>query len=96
MGVSGQRHAPVALKPRAKDPRYPLYRRLGGPQSQSGHRGYTKILFASAGDRTSTARSSSPYSDTIILLAQFMGPVTVQISAVSDFLSPNIIQELNR
>jgi hypothetical protein len=23
--------------PRAKDPRYPLYRRLGGPQSRSGH-----------------------------------------------------------
>jgi hypothetical protein len=39
MGVSGQRHAPAALYPRAKDPRYPLYRRLGGPQSRSGHRG---------------------------------------------------------
>jgi hypothetical protein len=25
--------------PRGKDPRYPLYRRLGGPQSRSGHRG---------------------------------------------------------
>jgi hypothetical protein len=24
--------------PRGKDPRYPLYRRLGGPQSWSGHR----------------------------------------------------------
>jgi hypothetical protein len=23
-------------------PRYPLYRRLGGPQSRSGHRGYRK------------------------------------------------------
>jgi hypothetical protein len=33
-GVSGQRHAPAALYPR-----YPLYRRLGGPQSRSGHRG---------------------------------------------------------
>jgi hypothetical protein len=30
-GVSGQRHAPAALYPRGKDPRYPLYRRLGGP-----------------------------------------------------------------
>jgi hypothetical protein len=28
--------------PRRKDPRYPLYRRLGGPQSRSGHRGYRK------------------------------------------------------
>jgi hypothetical protein len=39
-GVSSQRHAPAALYPRGKDPRYPLYRRLGGPQSRSGHRGY--------------------------------------------------------
>jgi hypothetical protein len=39
MGVSSQRHAPAALYPRGKDPRYPLYWRLGGPQSRSGHRG---------------------------------------------------------
>jgi hypothetical protein len=39
MGVSGQRHAPVALYPLGKDPRYPLDRRLGGPQSRSGRRG---------------------------------------------------------
>jgi hypothetical protein len=39
MGVSGQRHAPAALYPRGKDPRYPLDRRLGGPQSRSGRRG---------------------------------------------------------
>jgi hypothetical protein len=32
MGVSGQRHAPAALYPE-KDPRYPLDRKLGGPQS---------------------------------------------------------------
>jgi hypothetical protein len=36
MGVSGQRHAPAALYPRGKDPRYPLDRRLGGTQSRSG------------------------------------------------------------
>jgi hypothetical protein len=35
MGVSGQQHAPAALYPRGKDPRYPLYRRLGGPQSSN-------------------------------------------------------------
>jgi hypothetical protein len=38
-GMSGLRHAPAAPYPRRKDPRYPLYRRLGGPQSRSGHRG---------------------------------------------------------
>jgi hypothetical protein len=45
MGVSGQRHAPSALYPQAKDPRYPLYWRLGGPQTRSGHRGYRKKSF---------------------------------------------------
>jgi hypothetical protein len=39
MGVSGQRHAPAALYPRGKEPRYPLDRRLGGPESRSGRRG---------------------------------------------------------
>ena len=34
MGVGGQRHAPAAL-PQEKI-RYPLYRRLGGPQGRSG------------------------------------------------------------
>ena len=33
-GVGGQRHAPAGLPPGKT--RYPLYRRLGGPQSQSG------------------------------------------------------------
>jgi hypothetical protein len=42
MGLSGQRHAPAALYPRRKDPRYLLYRRLGGPQNRSGHRGLRK------------------------------------------------------
>ena len=33
-GVGGQRHVPAALPPGKS--RYPLYRRLGGPQSRSG------------------------------------------------------------
>ena len=34
MRVGGQRHAPAALPPGMT--RYPLYRRLGGPQGRSG------------------------------------------------------------
>ena len=34
MGVGGQRHAPAILPPGKT--RYPLYRRLGGPQGPSG------------------------------------------------------------
>jgi hypothetical protein len=41
--VSGQLHAPAALPP-GKEPRYPLDRRLGGPQSRSGRFGEEKIL----------------------------------------------------
>jgi hypothetical protein len=48
-GVSDQCHAPAALYPRGKDPRYPLERRLDGPQSRSGHRGYKKNLLALPG-----------------------------------------------
>jgi len=33
-GVGGQHHAPAVLPPGKT--RYPLYRRLGGPQGQSG------------------------------------------------------------
>jgi len=33
--MRGQRHAPAALYPSGKT-RYPLYRRLGGPQGLSG------------------------------------------------------------
>jgi hypothetical protein len=38
-GGGGQHHAPAALYPRGKSPRYPLYSGLGGPQSRSGGRG---------------------------------------------------------
>jgi hypothetical protein len=46
MGVSGQHHAPVALYPRGKGLRYPLDRRLSGPQR------IEKKSSAFVGDRT--------------------------------------------
>jgi hypothetical protein len=55
--VSGQLHSPAALPP-GKSPRYPLYKRLGGPQSRSGRNGEVKIL-DSTGTRTTTSQSSS-------------------------------------
>jgi hypothetical protein len=33
---------PAGALPRDKDTQYPLYRRMGGPQCRSGHRGYRK------------------------------------------------------
>jgi hypothetical protein len=50
--VSGQLHAPAALS-RRKNPRYPLDRRLGEPQSRSGLPGGEKILVPT-GTRTPT------------------------------------------
>jgi hypothetical protein len=47
MRVSGQRHALAALYPR-----YPLDRRLGGPQNRSGRRGLEEKSFAPVEDRT--------------------------------------------
>jgi hypothetical protein len=41
MEVSGQLHAPAAL-PQGESPRYPLNRRLGGPQSRFGRGGEEK------------------------------------------------------
>jgi hypothetical protein len=49
--VSGQLHAPAALPPRKDTPRYPFYRRLGGPQSRSGRYGEVKIFYPT-GTRT--------------------------------------------
>jgi hypothetical protein len=51
-------HTPAALPP-GKSPRYPLYRRFGGPQSRSGRHEEVKILDPT-GTRTPTSQSSSP------------------------------------
>jgi hypothetical protein len=55
----GVSFTPRPLYPRRKSPRYPLDRRLGGPQSRSGRRGEDKILVPT-GTRTPTPWSSSP------------------------------------
>jgi hypothetical protein len=49
----------VSFMPWPLYPRYPLYRRLGGPHSPSGWRGERKILDPT-GTRTLTSRPSSP------------------------------------
>jgi hypothetical protein len=56
--MSDQLHTSAALLP-GKNRQYPLDRRLGGPQSQSGRRGEEKILDPTA-TPNSTPTSSSP------------------------------------
>jgi hypothetical protein len=56
MGVNGQHHAPAALYPRGKDPRYPLDRTLGGPQPVWPQR-LDENSSVSVGDRTPVVQS---------------------------------------
>ena len=59
MVVGGQRHAPAALPPGKT--RYPLYRRLGGPQGRSGR--VRKISPPPAFDLRTVQPVASRYSD---------------------------------
>jgi hypothetical protein len=49
MGVSGEHHAPAALYHRGIYPRYPLDRKLGGPQSRLDAEARRKILWLCRG-----------------------------------------------
>jgi hypothetical protein len=60
MEVSGQLHVPAALL-LEKDPRYPLDRRLGGPQSWSGHGGEEKT--------SQSCRESNPRTPVVLPVA---------------------------
>jgi hypothetical protein len=62
MGVRGQRHAPDRALPRGEDLQNPLDRRLGGPQSSSGHRCWDKNPLPLP---EIEPRSSNPYSDIV-------------------------------
>ena len=59
MRVGGQRHAPAALPPGKT--RYPLYRRLGGPQGRSGR--VQKISPAPGFDPRTVHPVASRYTD---------------------------------
>jgi hypothetical protein len=55
MEVSGYYHAPASLPPR-RGAQYPVDRREGGPQRQSGHGGEGNILYP-AGNQTQVAQT---------------------------------------
>ena len=62
MGVGGQRHAPTDLSPGKT--RYPLYRRLDGPQGRSGQ--LRKISPPSGFDPRAAQPVVSRYTDRAI------------------------------
>jgi hypothetical protein len=75
MGVGGQRHAPAALPPGKT--RYPLYRRLGGPQGRS--RPVRKISLPKRFDPRNVQLVASRYTDwAIAALQQFVHNTLLQ------------------
>ena len=67
MGVGGQRHAPAVLP--TEKTRYPLYKRLGGPQGQSGR--VQKISPLPAFDPRAVQSVASRYTDYAIPAPKF-------------------------
>jgi len=72
MGVGGQRHAPAALPPRKA--RYPLYGRLGGPQTRSGR--MRKLSPPPGFDPKTIQPVASRYTDCAILAPFFLAVPT--------------------
>jgi len=68
MGVGGQGHAPAALPPGKT--RYPLYRRLGGPQGRSGL--VRKISFTGIRSPDRPVRSESLFNVYIYLYIRYI------------------------
>jgi hypothetical protein len=67
LAEGGQLHAPAALPP-GKKPRYPLDRRLGGPQSRSERREEISWPYWGSNSDPSVVQSvASPYTDYAIL-----------------------------
>jgi hypothetical protein len=79
--VSGQLHAPAALPP-GKSPRYPFYRRFGGPQSRSGRYGEVKIFYP-----TGTRTPAHPLVNKCICPCKFVEPLLKQPAEVKEKLS---------
>jgi len=95
MGVDGQRHAPAALPPGKT--RYPLYRRLGGPQGRSGL--VRKISPAPGFDpRTAQPVASRYTEETVVTYFESPSSTTVSfhIHSTSVFTNQPIIRPWSR
>ena len=76
MGVGGQRHALVTLPPGKT--RYPLYRRLGGPQGQSGRVRKISLPPTPGFDPRTVQSIASRYTDCIIPAPQMQHKIIVK------------------
>ena len=91
MGVGGQRHAPAVLT--LGKTRYPLYRRLGGPQSRSGQ--VRKIPPPLGFDPRTVQPVASRYAEETVV-AYFESPssatVSFHIHSTSAFTNQPVIR----
>jgi hypothetical protein len=88
-GVSGQRHAPAALAP--GNTRYPLYRRLGGPQVRPG-----RVRKISPPHRDSISGPPSPWQ--LLYRLSYPGTYlqTYKLIKIYDNTTRNNIRKKNR
>jgi hypothetical protein len=83
MEVSGQLHAPAALSPGGKNPRYLLDIRLGGPQSLSGRCGEEKNLALPGIEAGPSSQSPVAIPTELSLLLLTLRPRNLPWSTVS-------------
>jgi hypothetical protein len=95
MGVSGQHHAPAALYPRGKDPRYPLDTRLSGPRVGLDAGATRKILCLCRGsnpDRPAHCQSLYCLSYAALLEQYVVGTLKKVASQFIINTRPSIVQ----
>jgi hypothetical protein len=88
---------PQPLYPRGKSPRYPLDRRLGGPQNRSGWHGEEKILAPTGTPTPNLLSSSLMISNFIINMTYYILIIlrkTVQMTDIQIFYHKALIQKI--
>jgi hypothetical protein len=79
MGVSFQRHAPAALYPQGKDPRYPLDRRVEWAPERVWTQGLEEKFPAPVGDRTPVVQPIVRHYTAAAMEMEFSWKLTVAL-----------------
>jgi hypothetical protein len=94
--VSSQPHSAATLYPRGKEPWYPLYRRLGGPQSRLDTQKLKVKSFTSAGNRIPDVQSVvRHYNDCATTASKIIINLFVTIIIIIIIIIAIILQVIN-